>query len=434
MDQIRKPKYRIKWNVIIPLVICVILTLYLFVSLAIGLISKGGKDDDIYRIGKLTGRQTRETILKENRENPVEIYDYNFYGESLNLFYDYYSLDIAANQTLKNRTVVLKDLLSDNVVRFENLSGKLDSQINLGKLKPGFYSVYIEEGETLQRVYMSRVLTLDNTFYTVMRNNQSTKVELLANKALFDSPKKEESLLDKNYLYIRVDAVTAEEYGEVDVAISTAPAMSGDVAVSPVGEERNGIVEAEEMFEMAQAVAARLQEAGLKVAILKDSFDDPILYYGQDGVAHRAYRNNAKYLIHLDMYIDTTTTGVFYSNYTGNDFARAIFTRLMSDTSLFESEDKLRNCTTVTSSLLNDDMLYDQDWVIREAGGAVLGAGRFSQTSTANAAFAKDRIYGINTVDLVFINIKDKEQVDSWLANKAKAAEAIAQGIIDYLK
>jgi hypothetical protein len=437
--EIKKPKLNIKWkairwNAVIPMFICAFLIIYLLVSLIIGLFFKGGKDMDIYRIGKYSGRQTYEMIKKEDRNNPVPVYDYNFYGESLNLYFDYYSLDLPYSNTLRDKTIVLKDFCSDKVITLEGFSDKADGQIDLAGLPDGFYGVYLLEGEISERVYLNQTVSFDDEFHTVLRNGNSRHIELLANKALFDPADAQESLLDRDYLYIKVETDAAEAYSQYDIAIMTSPAMSGDAAVSPKGEEKNGIVESEQMYQLAQAVSEKLTAAGYKVLILKDSHDENTIYYGTEGLLKRAVDAGVKYMIHLDMEIDSTIPGVIYSNYTTNSFARSIFTRLMNATELFSDESRLHPCKLVTSSLLNDGLTYDQDWVIREAGGAVLGGGRFSATSARNASFEANNVYGINTVSIRLCNIRDKAAVERWLNNKDAAAGAIAEGIIEYLK
>ena len=91
-------KLRLKWNVLIPLALAVILTVYLIIALIVGLITnKGGKkpvNHDIYNICSFNGNQTYQAIVNEDRENPVALEDYNFYGESLNLYFNQYDLEI----------------------------------------------------------------------------------------------------------------------------------------------------------------------------------------------------------------------------------------------------------------------------------------------------------------------------------------------------
>ncbi|MBQ6654419.1 MAG: hypothetical protein IJM79_02725 [Erysipelotrichaceae bacterium] len=434
MDNSNKPKYKIRWNAVIPMAICLILIIYLLVSLIIGLFFKGGREMDIYKIGKYSGRQTYELIMKEDRANPVPVYDYNYYGESLNLYFDYYSLDLPYSTMLRGKTLVLKDFCSDKVITLDNFTEMVDAQIDLSGLPDGFYGVYLMENEISERVYLNQTVSFDDEFYTVTREGKNRHIQLLANQKLFDTADAETSVLDRNYLYIKVETVGPETYQQYDIAINTAPAMSGDVAVSPKGEERNGIVEAQEMYDLAQAIAGKLTAEGYKVLILKESYNENVLYYGADGLLKRAVDAGVKYMINLDMEIDSTIPGVIYSNYTTNGFARSIFTKLMADTELFSDESRLHPCKLVTSSLLSDGLNYDQDWVIREAGGAVLGGGRFSATSQKNASFEASNVYGINTVSIRLCNIKDSVVVDRWLKNKDAAAQAIAEGIINYLK
>ncbi len=439
MENSNKPKMKIRWNAIrwnalIPMVICLVLILYLLISLIIGLFFKGGREMDIYKIGKYTGRQTYELIMKEDRNNPVPVYDYNYYGESLNLYFDYYSLDLPYSTMLKGKTLVLKDFCSDKVITLNDFTEKVDAQIDLSKLPDGFYGVYLVENEISERVYMNQSIRFDDEFYTVLRDGKSRHIQLLADQKLFDTADAEQSVLDRHYLYIKVETVSAEEYHQYDIAINTAPSMSGDVAVSPNGEERNGIVEAQEMYELAQAIAEKLAAEGYKVVILKDSYNENALYYGTDGLLKRAVDSGVKYMINLDMEIDSTIPGVIYSNYTTNTLAQSIFAKMLAGTELFADESRLHSCKLVASSLLGDGLSYDQDWVIREAGGAVLGGGRFSATSQKNASFESNNVYGINTVSVRLCNIKDKVVVERWLNNKAAAAQAIAEGIIEYLK
>ena len=177
----------IRWNVLIPLIICAFLIVYLLVSLIIGLFFKGGREMDIYKIGKYTGRQTYEMIMKEDRTNPVPVYDYNYYGESLNLYFDYYSLDLPYSTMLRGKSLVLKDFCSDKVITLDNFSEKVDSQIDLSSLPDGFYGVYLMENEISERVYLNSVISFDDEFHTVLRDGKSKSIQLLADQKLLQS-------------------------------------------------------------------------------------------------------------------------------------------------------------------------------------------------------------------------------------------------------
>ena len=207
----KKKKLRIKWKTAVPALICLILFVYLCVSLLVGLFTASGKDIDIYKIGNLSGKKTLEVVNREDRQNPVLVKDYNFYGESLNLYFDTYSQTIKNSETLNGKDVVLKDLLNDkNVIKFEKMTAKIDNQIRLENIPDGFYALYLQEGDTTSRLYYNSVISYDNIIYTVRRNGNSKKVELIGDKTLFDSDKNKD-VLDNNYLYLKVTTVNDEE-------------------------------------------------------------------------------------------------------------------------------------------------------------------------------------------------------------------------------
>ena len=424
----RKVKYRVKWGVAIPLFICVVLILYLLISLIVGLAHpKQPAEMNIYSIGDLTGRQTYEIIMAEDRTEGIEVKDYNFYGESLNMYFSKYTVDISNANTLKGKKVVFKNLLADESIEFD-CSDKVDDQIILSKLKPGFYSVYIPSGEVNKRVYMTAQLTTNNIFRTVTRNGHYLEIELIANSKLFDEEGQEVSTLDKNYLYVKVTDHEAAivPKAEYDVVISTSPALTV-TGVSLVGLEDNGVVQAEEMYQVAEKVAEKLTAAGLKVKILKSTYDENILFYGPNGTLNQAYNAKAKYMIHLDM-SDEDDYYTIYSCHTKGSFAKSVFSKIRSDADIYGSDEYLIESPTW------EDGVSDYVYPIREAGGVVLNAGKILQAASDNVTFAAKNIFGINTIYIETANIHNAENVDQWVQNKTKVAEAIAQGIIDYLK
>ncbi len=423
----KKKMLRIKWRTTIPAIICVILFLYLIISLIVTLFSGSSKDIDIYKIGDLNGKKTLEVINKEDRSNPTEVKEYNFYGESLNLYFDTYSLNISKSNTLNGKTVVLKDLLDENnVVEFTDLTNKIDDQIDLGELNDGFYSVYLKDGETLSRLYYSSIISYDNYMYTVRRNGTSKKVEILADKTLFDQEGSNESVLDNNYIYIKVSTASDEENTQYDFAISTAPALVYE-GVSLVGVEDNGIVEAQELYELATNLKTALEAKGFKVLILKEQYDQDISYYGTNGVLYKAYNSKAKYMIHLDM-DEYGNKALLYSTKSSGKLAKAVFDSLMSSTTLYESADYLSICD------LADDGISDSQYEIREAGGIVLAAGTYSESSQQNSSFASNNKFGIDTIEIITTNINDVSDVTNWLENKTKAVDAIVSGILTVIK
>lgn len=419
----KRKKLKIKWKTTIPALICVVLFIYLIISLIVTLFSGSSKDIDIYKIGNLSGKKTLEVINKEDRSNPVEIKDYNFYGESLNLYFDSYSINMKKTDTLNGKSVVLKDLLDEkNIVEFNDLTNKIDNQIRLGDLADGFYSIYLKDGDSLSRLYYSSIIAYDNYIYTVRRNGVSKRVEIIADKTLFDEKDKNKEVLDNNYLYLKVTTASAEENTQYDFAISTSPALVYE-GVSLDGVEAYGIVEAKEMYELAQNLKTALENKGFKVLILKDEYNQDISYYGNNGVLNRAYNSKAKYMLHLDM-DEYGNKALLYSTKSSGLLAKAIFDSLMNSTTLYPSNDYLSVCD------LADDDINDSQYEIREAGGVVLAAATYSESSQKNASFALNNKFGIDTIEIITTNINDIADVTNWIENKTKAIDAIVNGIL----
>ena len=421
-------KIRIKWRVAIPLALGVILVAYLLIALIVGLFSPKDKLD-IYTIGNFNGKKTLEIVNSEDRSNPIMLKDYHFYGESLNLYFEIYGDDITKSNTLNGKTVILKDLInSNNVFTFADLTRDVDNQIDLSKLTPGFYSLYIVDGDVSYRAYYQSVLSFNNTFYTVSRYGKNYKVEIIADKQLFDEVNTDKrkplvDVLDQNYIYINV--TVAEEYPQYDIAISTSPALTM-TGVSLVGEVVGNFVEAEQVYELALKIKADLEAKGLKVLLLKDEFGQDIQYYGKGGTLEKAYKSGAKYMIHLDMdYYGNT--GIMYANRSSGRLAKNIFNHIFEDTNIFRNENYLFKCDVDSNGVT--DLQYE----IREAGGIALSAGTFSESSQTNT-FALNNKYGIYTIQIVTTNMSDSEEINIWNQQKDKVASAIVKGILEYLK
>ena len=420
---------KIKYERLIPMVVLALLVLYLIISLVFGLFSGGkkNKDPNIYKIGDFTGKKTLEIINAENRENPKAIMDYNFYGESLNLYFDSYDRNRVKSEG-RTYNLVLTDLCSENRVDI-TVGPAVDNGLYVRNLKPGFYSVYLQNGETYERLYMNNTLYNDNIIYSLSKDGKRLKLEMLANHRLFDEPEATESVLDQNYLYLKVtEEALPEEVTEYDVALVTAPALL-QLNVSLDGEHANGLVEGSELWDVAENVKTALEEAGLRVKVLKDSFDERVLYYGSGNVANRAYNSRAKYVLFLDMQTANSEVRLLHSMYSSDKLARSIYEKLAA-VGIYDAEgSQLKASTKATSK--EDGLDYDSEWEIRELGGQVLGAGAYSATSREeNESFAARNIYGINTLKLTLLNIRDKKAAEDWLNNKDAIGQAIAEGFL----
>ena len=419
-------KVRIKWKVAIPMAILALLVLYLIISLVVGLFTKNpSKDSDIYTPCNLTGKQTLKILQNEDRTNVAVVKDYNFYGESLNLYYEAYDRNMANAGTLTGKQLVLIDMCSDKKITFD-ITRNLDTQIDIAKLEPGFYSVYTQEGEKFTRLYADKSILSNNTIYSVTRNGKRTRVELIANQKLFDAKDATESRLDRPYLYLNVTAEEVkEDTTEYDIVIITAPALTLQ-HVSPVGESANGIVEATELQAVADELKTILEEKGLKVSVIKGGGDDYLMYYGKDGVVGKAYKSDAKYAIYLDMVTLDYEILMVHSSYVSDAFASSVFEKLKG-IGLYSG-----NELTKSNRMNGDAGAADAYYEIRELGGVALGTGTFSATSAQNEAY-KDHKKGINAIEIITTNIRNASSVSLWNQKKAEMAKAIAEGVLAYL-
>ncbi len=414
-------KYNLKF--LIPSGICLILLLYFVVTFAASFFHKPEPDPNIYKICTYSGRETLQKVSEEKREEIVLLKDYNYYGESLNLYFETYSMTQSSFATMKGQTLVFVNMCSGEETVFEP-EMEIDSQINLGKLAGGFYAVYIKSGETYKRVYFDSKLTQDTIFYTVTRGGKRAKVQLIGDATLFNEENATADVLDHNYLYVRVDMEDVPEVTSVyDVVITTAPSLTLNASV--VGAKANGITEAEELWKMAEIIKQQLEEAGLKVRIIKESYDESIMYYGAGGVLERAYQSKAKYMLNLDMLgANSYSTPDIYCSYLAKGNVGSSIAEALKQTPL--------NTLELVKSGKTDNG-FDDTYEIREAGGILLGAGEYSASSRANESFATNNRYGIDTVLIVYIDINKAADVKILTANQEAIAKATAQGLLKYL-
>jgi hypothetical protein len=430
-------KRKVRWHIAIPLGICALLVVYLIVALVVSLFTRK-PEPNVYTICSYTGSQTLKKINEEDKTNVVEVKDFNYYGENLNLYLQVY--DIAMDETAKasGDTLILVDQCTGTETRFA-ISGLADSGIALGKLDAGFYAVYLQQGSTKQRVYMSSTLASEGAMTLVSRNGSRKKVELLANQKLFDQPDQVTPTLDNSYLYIKISAETAEEAAVstvYDVAINTAPyIVSTADTKKPAGLTQNGINQAAETYQTALNLKAELEKAGLKVIILKAEAADATPFYGVDGILQAAYNSSAKYLINLDFAQLELGCQVLYSQYSSDSLAESIQQALTST-------GVNMNKQPIKAGDSNKDYTYDRDgkpipydefYEIREAGGRQLLAGVISENSRRNENFASGSAFGMQAVTINLISINNADEVKYYNANKELLAAQIAQGLINYL-
>ncbi len=431
-------KRRINWKLVIPLGICLILILYLAISLLVSLFVNK-TDPNVYKICSYTGAQTLAKVKEEDKSAPVEVKDFNIYGEHLNLYLSSYDILISDADSAVGDTLVLTDLCSGQQKRY-SVTGLADSGIDLAGLDNGFYAVYLQQGSTMQRVYMDTALAQKAGLITASRNGSRRQVSLIAQQNLFDQPDQVVSTLDNSYLYIKVESyqpagdTAAAAY---DVVINTAPYIvtTADTK-NPTGLTINGINQAAELYDMALRIKTQLESSGINVLILKSSAADATDFYGENGLLQAAYNSRACYMINLDFAQLQLGSQVHYSLYSSSDMAACIETSLAAVSGLN------MNSTPLLAGNAADDyqydvsgtkVAYDEFYEIREAGGQQLLAGTISSNSQRNASFAAGNPIGLQAVTVYFGSINNADEVKFYNNNKDSLAAAVAAGFVSYL-
>lgn len=423
------PKYepkknKIKWNVIIPVLL---ITLVLIIS-GIYLINNTKKqNEDSYGICGFNNIKTRNIV--HNSEDKIKISDYLFYGETLNLFSE--PFEFGAKDDFYGKTVSLVNLCTglDYVYMLES---KVDGQIPLEGLEPGFYSVHLNKDLKLYQMFFEN--EVNDVFYTTTRDNANLKIELIANKHIFDDENQTDAYLDENYFYIKVTQETApSDY--YDIVIDPGH-LTRDSGWLERGITSNGLIESEETYKMALELKKEFEANGFRVFLTRD--DESIVNsYGIDGRLYRAYNSKSKYYIDIQLKSSSNTTirgtQVVYSSYSSNKLANSILSSLVNSTNLIATDYRgSGNVFGVIPSVLADG--FDGRMMIRESGGKILGAGKYSQKSSEeNGSFNAENRYGMQTITIEYAYISNQEDYDVWVNDKNNVAKATVNGFKKYL-
>ena len=170
----------------------------------------------------------------------------------------------------------------------------VDQKIHLDELKEGFYEVYIIEDLVEKRVVFDKALE-ENTYTGIKRNNQVSRISLVADKNLL---KEYGKTLNQNYLFVDV---TTEKPSSKDVDVLLDPyGMNMDLTWLPdEGYSENGLVENKEMYEAALLLKKELESYGLRVGITKENVNEEGKAYGENGRLAKGYKQNARYYLLL---------------------------------------------------------------------------------------------------------------------------------------
>ncbi len=373
------------------------------------------------------------SALNKSYKNTISVKDYLYYGESLDLYEQTYSVE--NKDTLSGKTVELYNVCSKQSVSM-TMENYVDQKIRLDELSAGFYEVYIMDNLVRKRVVFDGDLQKNN-YQTIKRNNKVYNIQLIADQSLL---KDYEVTLDKPYLFLQVDSVQPDA-NDIDVLIDPY-GMNMDLQTVPdEGNQADGLVENDEMYEAALLLKEELESYGLRVGISKANKDEAGKAYGSDGRLSKGYKQNAKYylLLRMNAYGNDQARGfeLQHSYYVSSTMARGIAYRMHKNlgitlSNMYNGEDEGVVRSSLIQSELDNKNIYDINLYLRESGGRALMAGRFSQTSQSeNKDFVNAN--GMHGLEVDFGYMTNKSDVAYWKQHKKQIVKEFAKAYLEAL-
>ena len=349
------------------------------------------------------------------------IEDYFFYGETLSLFDQQYN--IFEKSDLLGKTIVLENVCSDDEY-FYLIDQDVDGQIPLPQLPDGLYEVFINVNLVKQRVILDEKLF--DEINLVKRANHSKKVELIADKNMFDD-RENKDVLNENYLFINVTS-SEKILADSDIVLDPEHGTNANGWFRNVGLTLAGLNEAQQNYEMANLLKNELEKFGLKVLITRNDEEEIINIYGKDGRLHRAYDSKAKYYIELGWgRSDFGGLRIYNSSFASIQLAGSIAKHLLLETSLVSQNGNGVYPIRRFNGL--DGLL-----TIREVGGKALAAATVSDVAKeSNASFALNNRHGLEAISIEYISAKNEKEVKMWKDNKEDWAKETAKALVNFL-
>jgi len=426
-----KRKRRFKWRVIIPSFILIILIGYIIFNLLFP--KELLIDTPSFVICDYSFTKTQSVLNELVYEEKIELNDYLFYGETLNIFNN--TFDINQADYFIGKTIKLKNIC-DKSEWVYMLGRNVDEHIPLENLPSGFYEVFVVD--SLKEKRLVTTSELYDEFYTIRRNGLNKKINLISDKDLLKDKDDALPIMDDNYFFIQIKNQTLEEDNlEVyDVYLDAAHSTKSYNFVEK-GRTANNLVEADELFKIAVAVKEKLEAKGLKVLLSRENEDTVINQYGIDGRLYNAYQANVKHYIEFNLNFttneDTRGSRIIYSSYASNRFATALFRSYIATPGLvpYGRQTSTNIAGVVASSRYNN---LDSYPVIREAGGRILSAGTISELAIEqNSEFNKEERKGIQSVSLELFFISSTLDVNVYKNQFDLMIDNIVSGYLRYL-
>ncbi|KAF0226420.1 MAG: N-acetylmuramoyl-L-alanine amidase [Erysipelotrichaceae bacterium] len=419
----RSRKTKLRWKIALPLLVLALLLSYVLFTLMSPheVIVKQPK----YLVCDYSLQKAQTTLKTLVYEDTTILAQHLYYGETLNIYHD--PFELAKTDYFVGKTLILRNVCdgTELVYMMENY---VDRQIPLDTITEGFYEVFVMENLTKTRLISNNVLY--DEFYTIRREiGLGMEVEVVADADLIESPFEERKIFDKNYVFIRV---VKKEVPEAIYDVVIDPSRNQYEGDGLVVKNVNG---ANALVDSAKLLKTKLEAYGLKVFISRGN--EMINRWGTDGRMARIYGVKAKYYIALDF--NSSANGIskgariIYSHYASNRFATTVFDAYMEldDLTIFGVGSKGNKLGIVSGGVL-DNMDVNTD--VRETGGLILNAGRYSDASKENASFAASNPYGLQAILLDLLFLSNTQDYQIYTTRHDELIENIALGFADYLQ
>jgi N-acetylmuramoyl-L-alanine amidase len=415
----RSSRKRIKWKIVLPLLVLSLLLSYIAINLIFP--HKVVVEQPKYTVCDYSLSKAQTVFKTMQFTDTVNLKEHLYYGETLNVYSE--PFELGTLDPLVGKTIILRNIC-DDTEHVYMMEESIDRQIPLDALPVGFYEVYVMENLIKTRLTSESVVY--DQFYTVRRNKGLGKdVQVVADIDLIEPITEGTTIFDKNYVFIRVtdSEVPTDVY---DIVID--PSRNHESSDNTITKDVNV---AEALVESANLLKTKLEAYGLKVYVTRG--DEIIGRYDTDGRMAKIYMVKAKYYIALDMdsSINPSKKGasIYFSHYTTKGFASAIFDNYLK---LHDITIDVGSGTGLITKPLRDMMDTSAD--IRETGGKILGAAKFTGASSLNKPFAENNPYGVQSVYLYMLYISSPYDYEIYMTQHDALIENIALGFADYLQ
>lgn len=366
--------------------------------------------------------------IKTNFKDDYETATYSFYGQSLKF---YHENKVSQTDKLLGNIIVLRNVETKEEMSYTFGSGA-DEGIPVTQLKPGLYEIYVYDHFVKKRIYFRHTLHM-TPFETIRKKRRVKHIRLDA---------------DKNYLK-DYNISLKKNYAFLSVTENIPKAETADVIIDPCGDiydtETNqvndgqtagNLTEQKEAYSFAVEVKKELEKYGLKV-ILSRNEDGTPSYSGPKGRVGIGYDHKAKIFLsvgfsqldtpdHPFMMVSPKTSGLLADNISyilQKEGLKVYQNKSDSSRSIHENG--------VIFDGYNDKKEKYEVWPqLRESGGRVTNAGRYT-TSKENQRYKDENgMYGIY---FQFLNSESSTSITYYQQHKKKMAQALAHGVAYYL-